>query len=381
MQSAPTKLLRSHQPLSRSMNPRSLLPLSLSVLSLGSSLTAQNTLQVGPGGFVDVQAAIDAAQAGDEIVVAPGAYPAFTCLIGVTIRAEQPGTVSIGGPLFARVSLPVGQRARLVALDFVELVVFNATVAIEDCSFSDAGVNLSLLNSTVHLERCTLTGQPFFFAVEANMSVDNSTVSMVDCNFTGAPSSATGTTSSAISLRNNSYLVGSRLSLTGGLGALPTPAVRADLTSSVRISDSDFVVDGTLCAIEASDAVCDRCTLPTACPSLGQAALLGIESSGPLQAGQPLTASFRGAPNEFVLVFGSGEIDAATNPLLLGPFLLDPAGCFVAALLTTDASGAASATWQIPAAPLPAGVGLWFQGVMGPTFPLATSAAIGGVAR
>ena len=82
-----------------------------------------------------------------------------------------------------------------------------------------------------------------------------------------------------------------------------------------------------------------------------------------------------------MLVFGSSDIAVSLNPLLADAFLLEPAGCFVAALLTTDATGNANVTWQLPAGPLPVGVGLWFQGAMGVDFPLPVSPAIGGVAR
>ena len=51
--------------------------------------TAQSKLQVGPGGYADIQATIDAATPGDVVVVAPGTYPSIGLHKGLPIRAPS----------------------------------------------------------------------------------------------------------------------------------------------------------------------------------------------------------------------------------------------------------------------------------------------------
>ena len=141
------------------MFSRSLPTFPLALL-LSSLLSAQATLLVGPGGFPDLQSAIVVAQSGDEIVVAPGDYPAFVCSIGVTIRAAQPGTVSIlTAPLPLVLIASATRPVRLIGLQFEVSVAVSNVAVFDECSFVGQTV-LQPTGATVHLERCSIRGLP-----------------------------------------------------------------------------------------------------------------------------------------------------------------------------------------------------------------------------
>ena len=78
---------------------------------VGASALAQATHVVGPGGFAQVQNALQVASPGDVIVVLPGFYLGFTANIGVTVVAAVPGTVTLG-LLAVNFNLPPAQEAR-----------------------------------------------------------------------------------------------------------------------------------------------------------------------------------------------------------------------------------------------------------------------------
>ena len=73
----------------------------LTVLALAGLATAATagTLTVGPpgsgAGFTEIQAAVDASQPGDVILVAPGVYDRFTVDLPLSVIAEQPGTAVV----------------------------------------------------------------------------------------------------------------------------------------------------------------------------------------------------------------------------------------------------------------------------------------------
>lgn len=60
---------------------------------------ASTTLVVGPGGFTTIQAAVNAAQPGDTVLVKPGVYPEAVLVAtpGITLRGEDRETVILEG--------------------------------------------------------------------------------------------------------------------------------------------------------------------------------------------------------------------------------------------------------------------------------------------
>jgi hypothetical protein len=355
---------------------RTLLPSA--ALALAAAIPAQSTLTVGPAGFPTVQAAIDAASAGDEIVVQPGSYASFTTSKGVTIRAEVPGTVDIaGGGFFALITAPPSEPMRLQGLRLGSYNMLNGRITIEDCSFTSAGVVLGLSFATAHLERVTIDGQPFLIGAQAALVVNDSVVTMNDCTITPEPGGPGSSGTPGIDV-NNATLLASNSTISGALGPTALPALQLDALSTARLTDCTIVAGANSCGVVGGDVVCSRCTLPASC-ALPTTTLLGARANGNVVRGQTYSVTFTGAPNEFLLVFGSNEIDATVAATLQQPFLLDEVGCFPAAALLTDANGAATLDVPVPNMLVPPGIGVYLQGVSGSAFPLLTSPLVGGV--
>jgi len=344
---------------------------------LAVALPSQTSWVVSPGNPANLQTTIDQASVGDEVLVQPGTYNMFSLNKGLTVRALQPGTVTLNNAsLFHLIQIPAGEHAHLIGFDAPDAwIIGQGTTTLEDCTFSDQGIVLSIAFGPVHLERCVIDQQPFLLGVQACVVVNDAIVTAVDCVMRGA----NGATSPALELAN-ATLIGTGLELVGGTGPLSSSAIEADATSIIRLSDSIVTGGGATCSILGGDAECVRCTLSSPC-NVQSGKMLGMWASGGVTRGQPYTLDFRGDANAFVLLFGSNQVDVFNSLDLQLPFLLSAAGCFPAAALMTDGTGQASVTWQLPSATLPPAVGLWFQGVSGSSFPLSASTVVGGMVR
>jgi len=347
---------------------------------LAVSLSAQTSWVVTPGNPTNLQTAIDQASAGDEILVQAGTYNMFSLNKGLTVRAVQPGTVFlVDVSFFNLISIPAGEHAHLVGLDGPDMfIIGQGTTTVEDSRWSSQGIVITVGFGPAHFERCVIEAQPFFVGAQACVTVSG-TLTAVDTVIRGASGGVTGTTSPALDLQSGT-LIGTALTLEGGTGSFSSSAIVADSASVIRLSDSIVTGGGATCSISGGDAECVRCTVSAPC-NVQPGTMLGMWASGGVTRGQPYVLDFRGEPNEFVLVFGSNEVDLFHSVDLQLPFLLSAPGCFAATALMTDGSGHASVTWQLPNATLPPAVGLWFQGVSGSSFPLATSTVVGGMVR
>ena len=76
---------------------------AIAILALTApTLAGADELQVGPGGYTSIQAAVDAAQTGDVITIADGTYVESVVidrvdLTGLTLRATHGGAVTLSG--------------------------------------------------------------------------------------------------------------------------------------------------------------------------------------------------------------------------------------------------------------------------------------------
>src|SRR5262245_39676927 len=77
--------------------PRLLFAAAMALLA--SSLAAQPVHLVGPGGFAQIQAAINAAANGDVIVIQGGTYLPFTLTKDLTLTAAPGATVDVQPPI------------------------------------------------------------------------------------------------------------------------------------------------------------------------------------------------------------------------------------------------------------------------------------------
>jgi hypothetical protein len=245
-------------------------------------------------------------------------------------------------------------------------------------------------NATVHLQDSEVfTG--LSLPTQPAVSMTNSDLTAVGTLF---DSSQLNTAPAPVVDANGSRLHMSHCTIRlQAFGPVSGAALRLLGGSQAWLSDSAFALlippTSSLCAVAgvASTVRIDRCTgLPTTnpvclVPTAGPT-LVGVDRTGPLSPGGSFGLEFRADPNGFVLVFASPQLGTGNwQPILEQPSWLDETQSFSTVLLSTDAVGAASVAWQLPANPAIIGQTLWFKGISGFTLPLQGSPAVGGVAR
>ena len=124
---------------------RSLAPLAVFAIAAVDDCLAAAQLTVGPAGsgatFEEIQAAIDAAQAGDVILVAPGNYGPIDVPKGVSILGATSGGVVIDALFTVGAvvhDVPAGERVVLSGLDVRATPLFgfgaNFSIGVHDCA-------------------------------------------------------------------------------------------------------------------------------------------------------------------------------------------------------------------------------------------------------
>lgn len=331
---------------------------SLSLLATGAM--GQTTHTVGAGGFAQINNAIAAASPGDIVLVSPGTWSAFTTNIGVTVRGTGPGVIVTG----ATANLPAGQTLHLVDIDFAP--PFTVTITGGRADIDRCTLTCTATSSDVRFQSCTLTGFTFFSANgKHGLDATNANITAIDSSFagaTGVPRSATPSTY-GIRLQGCTFL-GSHLVVHGGDGygggsSNPKPALLAT-NSTVWISDSTlsggvFPIGGTPpCPVDFQGSTTGRlprCTLiPTCASSIPtNGPVLGMHRPSPLQSPGTFSLEFTTNPNGLIGVFFATGMGNVAIPGLEQPVLLDLATTFHLELLTANASGVASGTWNVPA--------------------------------
>lgn len=401
---------------------RRVVPLCLlAVITVGAP--SQTNHLVGPGGLPQIRDALAVASPGDLIRVQPGTYAHFEAYLGVTIRALQPGTVSVSlqapfvpvppcttsacaASVATVLAPPLGQTLHLVDIDFVgnslplgsgglltafhHVKVLTGRVTLDGCAIAAERVAaLQVDGATLHLQDCTI-GASGPLPRGGGMTATNATVTAVDCRFFGADGTFTAPPLPGIRLRT-SRCHASRIVTVGG-GGVGTSfgagiGLDVDATSQVWISDSTLQGGAEACAVAGlgTGVRLDRCTLisnRTNCASaVPSDFLLGAERLGPILMGATFTLRYRTEPNGFVVVFAGPELATVDfAPVLEQPSWLADPGSFAATLVFADAAGLAVASWPIPFGPF-ADVTLWLKGISGLTLPLQVSPVAGGVVR
>lgn len=357
-------------------------------LVLAAALPAQTTHVVGPGGFAEITHALAVASHGDVLLVHPGSYQPFNTGLAVTIRALLPGTVTIVPGWGSTFTVPAGLTAHLVGVDTHFFGVGSGRAAFDQCTFVGDGFGghtaLTVSNGAIHLQGCTVRTVPAsLVAPAAVLRAQGSEVTAIDCTIEGADASAFfGIPGPAVELLGSS-LRGSSLCVRGGNGGPQAGAVAiwADATSTVWLCDSTLASPAAPCPVQGGSGRLARCTLTPNCSPLAVGGGLGIHRPAPLRQGAPFVLEFRDAGNRLVGVWAA--LDLQTTPLagFEQPLLLAPGLAWPVALLTTDATGFASAQWPIPASSGYADRAVWFQAFAGATLPLQASAIAGGIVR
>ncbi|MBL9077733.1 MAG: hypothetical protein JNL08_09525 [Planctomycetes bacterium] len=353
------------------------------------ALPSQTTHLVGPGGFATFAAALAAAAPGDVLLVQPGSYAeAIDADIGVTIRAL--GTVQVQHMTPPSWNVPPGQNLHVDGVTFTGSVdVRSGRVTLSHCTILPAfgGTNpaLSAKDCSVHLVGCALTslfGSTAFGQV--GTQAENTHLTAVDTSFTAA-----GAFFAPVAVR----LIGSQFvasgcsfpvdAFSGGLGIFATAG------SAVWLSDSTIEAGPSQCPIVAigSTVRYERCTLsPTTATNCATSApgptLLGVHAPSPLQSGATYSLQFQGAPFQFVALHASPGVATTALPALFEqPLQLDLATAWFVGLYATDATGAAGASWNLPAGQF-VDTPLWLQAItVEPTFPWQVAPVVGGIVR
>jgi hypothetical protein len=222
---------------------------ALMVLALASPVAAQSAVWVvdddlGPGAdFADIADAVAAAQAGDVVLIRPGAYGAAGPLVlstGLTrVASAGSGAVTCGRAVVS--GLPAGEELVVRGItfkgpvnptdDIVSITANAGGVWFEECAFGPAvawsvfsigpKTGVSVAGSSVILLRSSLTGGPIgsssFVAGDGLTVAQDASAYLYDCDVRGGQGFegiAGGNGASVLGV-----LVASGTSFTGGQGA------------------------------------------------------------------------------------------------------------------------------------------------------------------
>jgi len=367
--------------------------------ALAANAHAQRVLTV-PGQYRDLNAAIAAARAGDEILIQNNAtYPPISVNIGITIRAATRATIRGLPGVPAIIQVPPGQEARFERLNF-QAVFFAAhavrvagVAAFDRCNMAGAGVTWP--TATAHLEagsqvvmsRCTVSQGSLG---GSGVKVDGGWASLVDCTITGAFAhwDLVWGGGPGLEILAGGSVQAAGCVFTGGdadpFNGYPGGAGIEVADGNLWIADSRAAGgananggagDGIRVAANAR-VVADGCTFSAGAQGRPGAAVVGAVQSGtvlrptalpPIVAGQTWTLPVRGRPGELVFVAASDQLApswlgfAFLHPVWLGGANLD-----LVAWTLLDAQGNGSLSTAVPAS-LGAGT-LYYQlgGVAGP---------------
>lgn len=385
----------------------------LAAILVGNVAPGQSVLQVGPGGFAQIHAAIAAAHDGDEIRIAPGTYEPFDAVKSLRIEADVPGTVTAAAT-FTRVTSSLGGAGRelhVAGLTFAGLATTAAgLVTFEDCAFLGVsnGTALSQVGGMLTLVRCevntpgpglrigfgsycsavdstfTSTGNVVILTPTA-VAVQNSRLQMSGCTLTGGSVTQAGFLRFAglgleVGQDTTAWLVDCTVrggdELTGAFppaaGAhIPPLAVGRGVLFAHRTQFQGGNGPGSGQAPPIIGTV-------TAEPQLGISVL-----GGAFVLGSQRTVELRGAPGDVMVAMASFGL-ALPTPI---PGLAQPATGFlgtsavVLGLAIGDTAGRGTFGIAVPNAPTFRGVGVWVRGVDLTPLPWQASAIAGGLLR
>lgn len=388
------------------------------VLALASSLAAQTTHFVGPGGFAQIQDAVAAAVDGDTIEVAPGNYFSFDCTLAVTIVAQAPGTVLVD---YSQAQIPSGCGCSCLATQaFVAPSVLSPlsgeSMHIIGIDFGGFQTITPCLSGILHFVRVTAGRVTFDGCSIARMRVEAGGVAVLqDCDIAGSDGEPGITIDGGdVTIVGGSYVgagvaapvfigfVRPAISMTSGrLHASHATFSAGDpgltgLTASgieqsggtIWLTDATVTGEGT-CAVQSAGVLrMDRVTLVDAggggvCPTAPAGApLLGIERSGPITIGALFEATMTSQPGDLQLFYGSLALgDPLVFQLVDQPIWIETDSLFFSLVGIGNALGQSKFSFPVPNLPALSGYQYWVQAMGGPTFPLQTSAPVGGIVR
>jgi hypothetical protein len=375
------------------------LPLISAVFAVAAP-RAQAIWNVGPGGFPTIPAALAVANPGDFIDLAPGTYAAFDCSIGVTFRAQVPGSVECnldigflpGTGVSTQWNAPPGQTIHAVGVrlrfpaasptvpSVQPQLSLGGNVVLEECTLTSLNDNAKGSvqvgpAAVVHLQNVVARGP---------VLVVDGRATAVQCDLRGPL--LMGFTQPAVWVQGS--LHASHCVLVGGSSSLQAGGAGLRVETNGKAWLTDCTVQrgdglGASCAVAGGGAIqLARCTTNTpACLPAPATAGLGVQRLSPVVGGATFAIAYRSDPLFPVGVHLSFGLVSVPLPFAVQPWGAPLGGSFEVAFGMTDALGDLTLPFAIPANPVFTGLPLWFHGVSGLTLPLQVAPAVGGRVR
>lgn len=389
-------------------------------------LTAQTVLTVGPGGYAQIQTAINAASNGDVIVVQGGTYAPFVLAKDLTLLAAPGALVEVrqSTPGLGTTDLHPPTVAHLRGLHFrntlsfflsIQTRVTGGTVHLADCVFESFATQgqpaLAIDHAAVVMQRCaafgggvTSVGSSIGSLGGDGVHVTSGSLAASDCWFFGSnltlEVSGTGghgvvAAAAFVQLANCRAFGGTNSAI---LPSYPSGnGVRVVSDSDVSLADC-FIASGNAYGHAGAAALVNLGTVPvqlartTLAPGPGtppapasigpvaNAPLCAIApGTPPLQAGSAWPVGVRTTPATPVLLCWSPRLAVSSDPLIAERLWLSPASTAIAASGLTDAAGALDWTFPMPASPALLYSPAFVQAFAASSLPLRASTAVGGV--
>jgi len=361
-------------------------------LAVAAAVPAQTVWNVPAG--ADLTQAFAAAAPGDVMLLAPGRYSRFALGKGLTVVGPALiEAVATPGPIVpSTVTVPTGQAARLIGLDFAATpavghsLSLSGSVSLEDCMVGPGGdlsaPTLDTIGSLV-MQRCTVRG--------GGMWVAGGTVSLSRCELHGRPAfvlSSFALLASAALHVAAGEVVGSHVTATGGQGAwgpgtwgypwlLPSaPAIAVFGTARVTLCDSSLAggplgggngapaIDSTssFAVRHARTNLTGTNGLPTVGNVVGDARLVGMQLDRGLRLGATSTATATaGVAQQLLGIVGGFDATPSSVFGVAGPTYGAASGPILLTIAMPPAGAPVATSVAVPNHAGLLGIGVWLQ--------------------
>lgn len=382
-------------------------------LAFASVAAAQTTWSMGSP-WTDLATVLAAAAPGDVVLLNGLTFPPIDLTKGLTILG--PGTIATTLALpnvQSTLTIPPGERAHLVDVDFQPLlylgvviagqrVVADGDITFENCTFRAGAPSNLLTAGAVMLHRCTVTGNAATFWPQSGggMVVHSGFCSLVDCTVDGGNSLFCGScpnyflpATAALRVVTGT-VVASNTVFSGGSGAVGGVFGTSAGTNAVQTSGTAYFTD---CTIQAGSTPGGSAPAPMVANAttffartlLGAATtpqsnlpqLVGMQLSQGLRLGQTstITATSGGANLLGILAGFDGAV--GSHPVVIEPVLAPVSQLITLTIALPSPGSAVSRALAVPSAPALVGLAVYVQALQLDGLTVRASAPVGSVVR